>query len=427
MLSPEDNEILTRVAADRPMGQLLRRFWMPALLSDEVQDPDGAPVRVELLGEHLVAFRDSEGRVGLLDAYCAHRRADLFWGRNEECGLRCVYHGWKYDVNGNCVDLPNVDRGDGIKRHVKVKAYPTIECGGFIWTYLGPPELKPAFPEAEVYNLPPDQRHICKVELEGNWFQFLEGDIDASHVTFLHKSLDGSRPTSASYTHGFQFVDPKPVYSITPTAYGLMLAARRQVDDENYSWRATQWLMPFTAMIAARADAAFMTNIRVPVNDHKSIHYRIMGRCNGPLTAEDRKIIENGVMFPELIPGTFQTAANRSNNYKIDRELQKTKSYTGIRSVPVQDYAVTQSQGPGPIADRSLEFLTNSDAAIVAVRNRMLRAAKALSGGIEPSEPGNAIAYRIRSVDTVAPKDVDMLTAIADALPSYTLSALRDR
>ena len=419
MLTPEENDLLVRTGTGTPMGNLLRRFWMPALLSEELPVPDCAPVRLGLVGEDLVAFRDTEGRVGIVEAYCPHRRANLFWGRNEENGLRCVYHGWKFDVNGRCVDIPNLERGDNIKSTMRITAYPTIERGGLIWAYMGPPELIPEFPAAEIFNLPPSHRHIAKIVTHGNWFQFLEGDIDTSHVGFLHNRIDGVPLLPHSFIPDHFSVDRKPVWTVKSMDYGLMLAARRQPDVENYSWRVTQWLMPFTSMIAAQKDSAFITNIRVPIDDERTMNLRMFARADQPLTANDLAIVNGGVMFPDMIPGTFTTKANIENDYLIDREEQKTKSYTGISSVPVQDLAVTQLQGGQWIADRSRERLTESDMAIVAVRRRMLKAVRALMNNEEPPEAAKAEAYRVRSIDLLAPKDMGLLDAIRFTLPDY--------
>jgi phenylpropionate dioxygenase-like ring-hydroxylating dioxygenase large terminal subunit len=406
------------------MGNLLRRFWIPALLSSELAEPDGPPVRVELLGERLVAFRDTDGRVGLLDTYCAHRRANLFWGRNEACGLRCAYHGWKFDVNGVCVDIPNVSKGDMIRTGVRVTSYPVQERGGVAWAFMGP-GAPPPFPATEVFDLPPSHRHIQKIVLEGNWFQFMEGDVDSSHVAFLHSRVDGRPPVPGTFIPHWQFGDLTPKLAAKTTKYGMMLTARREAGPDEYSLRVTQWLMPFTSLIAAVRDSAFTTNIRIPLTDEKTMHLRIFARIDQPLTANDRAILDGGVLFPEMMPGTFETRANIGNDYLIDRAAQKTTSFTGIKSIPVQDYAMVQDQG-GPCADRSRENLIESDLAIIAVRRRILRAVKALAAGEEPPEASNAAAYRVRSIDFVAPKDMDILTAVERALPEYGPLQLAD-
>ena len=411
MLSPDDNERLVRTASGTPMGELFRRFWTPALLGSELPGPDCPPVRVNILNEELVGFRDSECRVGLLDAFCPHRRANLFWGRNEDCGLRCVYHGWKFDVNGECVDVPNVPEGDKIKGAMRTTSYPTIERGGIIWAYLGPPELRPAPSAAEVFDLPADHLYVQKIILRGNWLQFVEGDIDSSHVSFLHSS---SNDTSGARMSPLIFADKSPVWNVRKTDYGLMLAARRNADEQSWHWRVNQWLMPYATQIAATEDVPFVTNIRVPIDDENSLHYRVYARHDQPLTKFDYAAIAGGVVFPEMAPGSFEPLANPDNDFLIDRSAQRSGSYTGIKSIPAQDYAVTYRQGGGLIADRSRERLTRSDTAIVAMRRRLLETLQAMAAGQEPPEAGTPEAYRVRSIDKVMPKDRDIFAGTVD-------------
>jgi phenylpropionate dioxygenase-like ring-hydroxylating dioxygenase large terminal subunit len=411
MMKREDNELLVRVGPGTAMGNLFRRFWLPVMLSSELSEPDGEPVRLRVLGEEFVAFRDTEGKVGILDAYCTHRRAHLIWGRNENCGLRCAYHGWKFDVDGNCVDLPNAPDGDRIKGNMKTRVYPVMQRGGMIWGYFGPAELKPEPPAAELFEVGDSHRHISKIVVEGNYLQFAEGDIDSSHVSFLHSSLDKSA-LPGSRVSAFAFQDTSPRWTIKPTDYGLMLAAQRNGGPDHFHWRVNQWLFPFATMVASPADAPFITNMRVPIDDENTIQFRIWTQVDRPLTAEDRANAAAGVIFPEMIPGTFTPVANKSNNYLIDREDQRKRTFTGIKAIPNQDLAVTQEQGPGWIADRSLEKLTSSDTAIVAMRKRLLDAAKALQEGIEPPEAKRPQAYRVRPIDTLLPRDVGVEEAV---------------
>ena len=189
MLSREENELVTRVGEGTPMGNTLRRYWIPALLSREIAEPDGPPTRVRLLGEDLVAFRDSEGRIGLLDELCPHRRASLFFGRNEDCGLRCVYHGWKFDVSGACIDMMNEPEENDFRHKVRLTAYPTAELGGIIWAYLGPVEHMPPLPKFAWTQAPESHRHVTKVIQECNWLQGLEGGIDTSHAPIMQMAV----------------------------------------------------------------------------------------------------------------------------------------------------------------------------------------------------------------------------------------------
>jgi phthalate 4,5-dioxygenase len=232
--SRDDNKLLTEVGPGTPMGDLMRRYWFPALRADELPAPDCPPVRVKLLGEPLVAFRDSEDRIGLIDEFCAHRRVSLWFGRNEECGLRCPYHGWKYDVTGQCVDLPSEPEETGMRSRIKLKAYPCIERGGIIWTYMGPPELKPAPPGFEWALVPPEQRYISKRLQECNYLQAVEGGIDSSHVSFLHDAaLKGDRLFQGSKGNEYNQKDRMPIFDIAEFEGGLLIAARRNAEGDS--------------------------------------------------------------------------------------------------------------------------------------------------------------------------------------------------
>jgi len=230
MLSREENERVTRVGPGTPMGQTMRRYWLPALLAWELPEPDCPPVRVKLLGEELVAFRDSRGRIGLLDERCPHRQASLFLGRNEDCGLRCVYHGWKFDVEGRCVDMMNEPAEVEFSRKIRTGSYPTVEAGGIIWAFLGPPDQRPPLPHFAWTQAPPTHRHVSKVIQESNWLQGLEGGIDTSHVPILHRVLtvDSARP---GFKPGDPFVRGKaPTLELDVTDYGYRYAGLRPLD-----------------------------------------------------------------------------------------------------------------------------------------------------------------------------------------------------
>src|SRR4051794_31972508 len=198
MLTAEQNELLTRTGPGTPMGNLMRRYWVPALLSWELPEPDCAPVQVKLLGESLVAFRDTSGRVGMIEELCAHRAASLFLGRNEENGLRCVFHGWKYDTAGNCVDLPNDLIETPMQSKIHLTAYPTVEMGGIIWTYMGPPDRRPPDPRFEFTQVGRTRRQVTKTWEECNWLQGLEGGVDSAHAGILHRVL----PTASGRSNG---------------------------------------------------------------------------------------------------------------------------------------------------------------------------------------------------------------------------------
>ena len=411
MLTKEENELLTRTGPGTPMGDLYRRFWLPVLLASELATADCDPVRVQVLGERLVAFKDTQDRIGLLDARCAHRQANLFWGRNEEGGLRCVYHGWKYDVNGDCLDIPNAPEGESFKTKVAaLAAYPAVEQGGFIWAYMGPPDVRPPMPGFEINNVPESHRYIAKILLRANWLQLMEGEIDSSHVSFLHSRVDkGESPLAArDRMQASMFQDLSPTWTFKDTDYGMMLGAKRKGAGNKTYWRVNQWLMPAFTMIAARPGTPVHLQIRVPIDDESSIFYRAIWHPSRPLTDKelwDAK--ETGVNFPELIPGTFLGKENRDNDYLIDRAAQRTTSFTGIKSIPAQDWAVQEDMG-GPTADRTLEHLVSADAAIISVRKRLITTARDLQEGTEPREPQAGDRYGVRPVDIMLDEQAEV-------------------
>jgi phthalate 4,5-dioxygenase len=420
MLSARENDLLTHVGAGTPMGELYRRFWLPVLLSDELPAPDCTPVRMVILGERLVAFRDSLGRVGVLDERCPHRMASLFWGRNEEGGLRCAYHGWKWDVEGRCLDVPNTPEGESYRDKVTAyAAYPAVELGGLVWAYMGPPEQKPEAPDYEMNSVPAANRYISKMFINGNWMQGMEGDIDSSHVSFLHGRADTATAelTRMGRMEGAMFHDKAPRWEFKETGYGIMLAAQRTGTADSMYWRVNQWLMPSFTMIAAKPGTPIHFQVRVPVDDEHQVYYRIIWHPERALTESELYTArEGGVNFPEIIPGTFKPRETLENSYLIDRALQKTgSSFTGIKSIPAQDWAVQEDQG-GPVADRSLEHLVSADEAIIQVRQRLLKALRGLQEGIEPLEPGAASENRVRPIDIVLAHDVDVWDGAADYL-----------
>ncbi|MBV8089314.1 MAG: Rieske 2Fe-2S domain-containing protein, partial [Alphaproteobacteria bacterium] len=244
MLTREDNELVTRTGPGTPMGNVLRRYWIPAFLARELPEPDCPPVRVRLLGEKLVGFRDSQGRVGLVDEFCPHRRASLWFGRNEESGLRCVYHGWKFDVDGNCVDQMN--EPEPFCQKVRLTTYPTVEIGGLIWAYMGPREKMPPPPAFEWTQVPETHRHVSKVWEECNWLQALEGGIDTSHAPILHRTITANTTRPGIPVQG-PFVRGKaPTLEVDVTDYGYRYVGIRPLDEDKTYVRSYHFVMPFT-------------------------------------------------------------------------------------------------------------------------------------------------------------------------------------
>ena len=434
MLTQAENELLSRVEGDAPMGRLMRRHWVPALLSEQVSEPDGAPVRVQLFGEKLVAFRDSNGKPGLLGEACPHRKASLAFGRNEECGLRCLYHGWKFDTDGNVIDMPSEPKVSSLPEKARHLAYPTREAGGFVWTYMGPPEAMPEF-EAPPWAPHPDARvAIAKVELPCNWAQIMEGQIDSAHSSTLHSS--DMRPAKGEATaKGDHWVRPStdknPRIQVQLTNYGMRYAAiRRPIANANSHdyVRITTYVAPFTALIPPNSTYN-VTSVIVPRSDTSSTFHFIAwaeGEQGGIGTEAWRKfcVLEVGVD----VDAQFRPIKRHAHNdYLQDRRaMADGDSFTGIPGIPNQDIAMWESMGP--IADRTQERLGASDIAIVQFRRLMIDAARAFEqegrviGQIQPHLPQS----KLRSYQGVVEKTVPWRTLGASDEEVKVLSGLEE-
>ena len=366
MLPQEHNELLTRTAAATPMGELIRRYWIPALLAEEIPEPDCPPVRVRILSEKLVAFRDSHGRVGLVEEHCLHRGTSLFFGRNEACGLRCIYHGWKYDTEGNVLDTPAEPAGSDFKTKLKHVAYPTVEAAGVIFAYLGPRDKMPLFPNYEWTLLPKEQTYVTKGLLECNYLQGLEGECDSSHLSFLHREF-----TAAGRRQLFAG-DAAPEYETEETDFGVRLIATRNAGPDTQYVRVSSFVMPIACWVPARNRE---THIYVPVDDEHAWRYDLGFLRDREPTVEDwnRK---------SQIGPDYRRIRNLQNNYLQDRQRQATTDYTGIENFLNHDGCATESMGP--IFDRSREHLGMSDKAVIAVRKFLINALKQFQDGKEP-------------------------------------------
>ena len=414
MLSHEENALLTQTDAGAPMGDYFRRYWLPAMLSTELPMPDGEPVRVRLLGENLIAFRNSNGRVGLLDEFCAHRRASLFWGRNEDCGLRCVYHGWKFDVDGACVDMPNEPPGYAFESKVRTTAYPTHEYGGIIWAYMGPPDRLPELPKLEWARVPQTHRYISKRFQQTNYLQAIEGGIDSSHSNFLHASMDAFRRTpayleqvkkSTNLRAKYHLLDRAPQFTVRKTDYGLLIAVRRNAEEDTYYWRLTQFLLPSYSMIPYQKGLSIHGHCWVPRDDQTCWVWTVSWNPDAPLSPEDWDAIQNETfVHAKVDPVTFRPIRNADNNYMIDRDRQRTITMTGIHGFASQDQAVQESMGT--LVDRTRERLGTSDTAIIAMRRLLLQEVRALRQGQEPFAAHHGDVYWVRSASTVLKRDV---------------------
>ncbi len=413
----EQNELLTRTGPDAPMGQLFRRYWLPALLAEELPEPDCPPVRVKILGERLIAFRDTQNRLGLIDEFCAHRGVSLWFGRNEEGGLRCSYHGWKYDVTGQCVEIPSEPANPKLCQRMKLKGYPLIERGGVLWTYMGPVELKPPLPEHEWTMVPANNRFVSKRWQECNWLQAMEGGIDSSHVSFLHRHTMKVDPMfkGATQSHQLNLGDLAPHFEVVESAGGLYIGARRNAEDDKYYWRITQWIMPSFTLIPPRGDHPIGGHCWVPMDDENCWAWSTNHHATRPLTREERDamIAGKGIHVP-LIPGTFRPVANKDNDYLMDRRAQKEgRTFSGVEGFAMQDASVQESMGP--IQDRTRENLVPTDQGIIVARRRLVAAAKGLESGEQP--PGIDPAHqRVRSASVLLPRGVPFHQAAQDAL-----------
>ncbi|HLY66544.1 MAG TPA: Rieske 2Fe-2S domain-containing protein, partial [Chloroflexota bacterium] len=338
MLSREENELLTRTGPGTSMGQLVRRYWVPTLYSQQLPKPDCPPVRVRLLGEDLIAVRDTSGRVGLLGQHCPHRGASLFFGRNEECGLRCVYHGWKFDVHGTCVDMPNEPPESNFKHKIQQLAYPCRERGGVIWSYLGPPELEPGLPELEWALVPDSQRFATRHIQTCNWLQALEDGFDTSHVQILHQG----------FVQTVRAVSKAPKLEVIPSAGGFMLATSRELQAGGTNWSINQWLFPWYKVITRHGpDEPIGAHAWVPIDDESCMVWTVEYHPDRPLNEEEMGPSKSWTSIHlENIPGSDRTVLNKKNDYLIDRQVQRTQTYTGIKGIGAQDTAMQESMGP---------------------------------------------------------------------------------
>ncbi|HYC46460.1 MAG TPA: Rieske 2Fe-2S domain-containing protein [Burkholderiales bacterium] len=404
MVSQEQNDALTRTGPGTIMGDLVRRYWIPALHAFELPEPDCPPLRVKLLGERLVAFRDTQGRVGLIDEFCAHRGVSLWFGRNEECGLRCPYHGWKYDITGQCVDLPSEGADGPMRRRMKLKAYPCIEAAGLVWTYMGPSDRTPEPPALEWVKVPAERRFVSKRLQESNYLQALEGGIDSSHVTFLHGGALKRDPLFVgSKGNEYNELDLMPQFDVVDYEGGLLIGARRNAED-GYYWRITPYIMPWYTIIPPRAGHPLGAHAWVPIDDESCWAWSINYHPRRALTEAEVTAMKNGAgIHVKYVPGTFVPLANKTNDYLIDRAAQKAGiHYSGIEGIGMQDASLQESMGP--VQDRTRENLCPTDLGIVRTRRLLLQAAEANRNGgripaLDPAE------QHVRSCSIVLPRE----------------------
>jgi nitrite reductase/ring-hydroxylating ferredoxin subunit len=368
------------------------------------------------LGEKLLAFRDTNGRYGLVDEFCPHRRVSLWFGRNEECGLRCVYHGWKFDVEGKVMDIPSEPEDSAIRKRVKLKAYPLIKVGRVLWTYMGPPEHQPAPPEFEFATVPDKHSYVSKRWQESNYLQAMEGGIDSSHVGWLHKVTIETDPLfQGTMGNKYTVEDAKPVFEVVEQPSGLYIGARRNADNGNYYWRITTWIMPYYTQIPPRGDHPVHGHFWVPIDDENCWAWSYDYHPTRELTAREVKAMDEGEGIHCKVDKEFRSLACKANDYLMDRAGQKSgRTYSGVEGFAMQDASLQESMGP--IVDRSLENLVPTDMGVVMARRQLIAAANALADkGQEP--PGvQPQTHRVRSASVVLRPDQAFKEAAKDVL-----------
>jgi len=404
------------------MGPLMRQYWIPALPSSEFPGPDSQPKRMRLLGENLVMFRDSKGRMGALPEACPHRGASLYFGRNEECGLRCAYHGWKFDVDGNCVDAPTepLERRERFQATIQAKAFPCRDVNHMVWIYMGPRKEPPPFPAFEINTLPED--HVAEPSVmmeEANWLQNMEGDLDSAHLNFLHRRLREDSPKPPKGIRGFWSPDPDPpVLDVAPTNYGAYYTAKRRFGDGEDWHRINQFIFPFHTMITT-GDGTVNLRSFVPVDDHFAMLISQGGHPTQRLSNEaamsrTRNFEEVGGFVERTNDprSYFLTRANKRNDFARELDQEKATMFNGIPFVGnLQDRAMTElmcSDDGEPLYDRTQEHLGSSDAMVVAVRRQLLEAVMALRDqGRVPDNLDDVRLDRVRSASRLMAAQAD--------------------
>ncbi|MBV8084276.1 MAG: Rieske 2Fe-2S domain-containing protein [Chloroflexi bacterium] len=423
MLSKEDNEYITRIGPGTPMGNLFRQYWLPAGLSSELPQPDSDPTRIMLLGEKLIMFRDTNGQVGLIQNHCPHRGASLFFGRNEEAGLRCVYHGWKFDVTGQCIDMPNEPAESNFKTKVKATAYPCRERGGIIWAYMGPRSTPPELPDFEANTLEGCQ--VFAAMRDSNWLQALEGDIDTCHTAILHSgSITPEETPDWAFAH-FMVKDRAPRYAVMDTSVGATYTAYCNAQPGHRFYRLGQYYFPcYTSPAPGLLGYERRCTMWVPLDDENVMVYNL----NAPRVEPGQS--PPARLRPNLLPNTtdwlgrFRMPNQPDNDYLIDRAVQRANKgpngYTGIAGVGQQDAAMQGSGSMGAIYDRTQERLGTSDTMIIRVRRRLIAAARALADkGTVPPGVDNPEDYQLRSGGVILKEGEDWMEATRELVKAY--------
>ncbi|MGJ9372532.1 Rieske 2Fe-2S domain-containing protein [Nesterenkonia sp. CF4.4] len=420
MLRPDINDMLTQTGPGTPMGDLFRRYWQPVLHTEELPEDGCPPVRVKILSERLIAVRTPEGEYGLMDEFCAHRGVSMFFARVESGGIRCPYHGWKYNAGGQAIEVPSELNNSEFCKNVKLRSYPLVKVGDLLWAYLGDPEKQPPLPSWEFATVPSGQTFTSKRFQESNWLQALEGGIDSSHVTWLH----GGGPTGGGLeadplfagAKGNQYNkgDVKPSFEVVENEGGLLIGARRNAEEGHYYWRVTPWVLPNFTLVPPRGDHPVHGHFWVPIDDENCWAWSFDYHPTRDLTEAEVSAMEAGAgVHSKNIPGTYLPEANKENDYLIDREKQKSgELFSGVEGIAIQDSSLQESMGP--IVDRTKERLVATDAGIIKARQKLRRVVEALRDhGTEPM--GNIPEHQnIRSVAIVLPADQPFVEGIGN-------------
>ena len=414
MLTPEENKLVTEIGPETPMGDLFRRFWVPAFLSRELLEPDGAPARTRLLGEHIVGFRDTSGRLGILEAACPHRGVDLSFGMNEENGLRCPRCGWKFDVEGNVMEMPfePEEEAEQMMKTIKAVAYGAQEWGGIVWAFMGPKEEPAEMPQFEWGSLPAENRFITKFVQECNYLQGLEGGIDNSRISFLYEMLFGDPPslenTADHLMQGLQeSAEPQAqliqTIAIKPTNYGLLVGASTEKGEDESAWQLNQWLMPFYTTPKPEGDGLLGCLAWVPVDNRNTMVYAITYHPDRPLTEDEVAVRRAGFSHhPTLEQGTYKRARNKDNDYLMERKIANANPLASISNE--FELSLVLEESMGAVVDRSREQLDANDVAVMAARKMLMKAAIDLREGTEPAAAHMGFIYNVRATSTVLGK-----------------------
>src|SRR5256712_263352 len=421
MLTNDQNELLCRVEGAAPMGGIMRSHWLPVCMSEEVTEKDGAPVKSRLVGEDLVVFRDSNGKLGVLDEHCPHRGASLVFGRNEECGLRCLYHGWKFDVEGNILEMASEPDGSALKNSLRQKSYPVREAGGFVWAWLGPKDKMREFEPPAWAPKPGIKYAIVKMHAACNWAQVLEGSIDSAHSSSLHSTNMPTAEVDSAKAKEDKWLRPSndkaPKLQFEPTSYGFRYAAlRKPIKDPetNQYVRTTLFIAPYTVLIPPN-DQYNLAQMLVPMDDVNTMFYWIAWHPDpkkGISQEAWRKFCAATVGVD--IDQDYRKRRTLANRYQQDRAAMKRGDFTGIEGIPTQDMAMWESMGP--ISDRSRDHPGSSDVAVVQFRRMMVAAAKKFSeGGPAIGTDGKVRHVKLASFEGITPKSTDWRTLGIDA------------